>query len=114
VLIVGASAAPASSKAIEPKPVDYIDMVPIEASVEEDAKCGGYMVVGPRAKTSAEIGARERQSLSTEHVVEFRENDDDGGPNLKSNVAATVSAPSEGEPSSTRERRRGNCRKAID
>jgi hypothetical protein len=64
------------------------------------------MVVGPRAKTSAEIGARERQSLSTEHVVEFRENDDDSGPNLKSNAAATVSAPSEGEPSSTRERRR--------
>ena len=105
VLIVGASAAPASSKAIERKPVDYIDMVPIEASVEEDARRGGYMVVGPRAKTSAEIEERELQLLSTEHVVEFREKDDDGEPDVTSNAAATGSAPSAGQPSSTLERK---------
>jgi hypothetical protein len=75
VLVVGAAQALAAPKTIDHKPGDYVDMLPIEASEEEDAKRGGYMVVGPRAKTSAEIDERERQLLSTKCVVEFREED---------------------------------------
>jgi hypothetical protein len=81
VLVVGGAQEMAPARAIdhrEPKRPEYLEMTPIEASEEEEARRGGFMVVGQRAKTSAEIEEREREYLSKTIVIEFVESEGDG------------------------------------
>ena len=77
-------------------------MVPIEASVEEDAKRGGYMVVGQRSENVC--GNRqepERQILLYRAHCRFKKEVATlGFKGLASNAAATGSAPSGAQPSS--------------
>ena len=77
VLVVGTSHPLAAPKTIEHKPTDYVDMIPIEASEEEEARRGGYMAVSQRAKSSAELEERERRYLSRQHEIEIQFQEDD-------------------------------------
>lgn len=77
VPVVGASPTPTATKTIEHKPSEYVDMTPIEASQEEEARRGGLMVVTATAKTSEELEAVERRLRESPIDVEFIEADDD-------------------------------------
>jgi hypothetical protein len=86
VLVVGTSPAVTAPKTIEHKPAEYVDMTPIEASQEEDARRGGFMVVTAPAKTSAELEERARRLLACpDDDVEFIESEDD---EIESGIAA--------------------------
>jgi hypothetical protein len=75
-MVVGTSPAATAPKTTEHKPAEYVDMTPIEASQEEDARRGGFMVVTAPAKTSAELEERERRMRACPIDVEFIESED--------------------------------------
>jgi hypothetical protein len=76
VLVIGTSPAATAPKTTESKPPEYVDMTPIEASQEEEARRGGFMVVTAPAKTSAELEEYERRLLACPVDIEFVESED--------------------------------------